>query len=105
MKHNIEVNKQDLSFNYEVPHGSSLDPVIFIVYKNNLYKLTTDSKLPFIAFADYYQMHIVFKPPNDKLYIGLFHIEQCICKIRKLFSFYTLSINDNITELIILTRK
>ena len=100
------VSSDDLHLKWGVPQGSVLGPILFTVYTTPLASIIRRHGLDFHLYADDTQLYIAFKPssPTSK-YDGIAKLESCIDDIRKWMSENMLKLNDDKTELLIVTSR
>ncbi|PIK41958.1 putative RNA-directed DNA polymerase from mobile element jockey-like [Apostichopus japonicus] len=84
-----------------VPQGTTLGPILFILYTAPLEEIIIRHGLEPMLFADYTQLYIAFKRKGD----AQSRIEACIDEIRVWMTENLLVLNDSKTEVIHFTSK
>lgn len=96
-------DKVKLSFG--VPQGSVLGPILFTIYTTPLGDIVRKHGLTFHLYADDTQIYIAFKP-TDVLSSeqAMTRIERCVEEIRSWMRMNFLKLNDDKTELLVITQ-
>ena len=100
----MELN-QTLSFDLRsnVPQGSCLGPLLFVVYASKLFEIIQAIIPDAHCFADDTQLYLSFKPnsPTDQAE-AVYAMERSISDLRKCMYQDKLKINDDKTEFLII---
>lgn len=97
---NVPSGKRPLS--YGVPQGSVLGPVLFTAYTQPLHDVLQD--MDFHLYADDTQLYMAFNPRcQNSINHAVRKIEDCFLKVKAWMSSYFLKLNDDKTEIIIIT--
>ena len=84
-----------------VPQGSVLGPLLFSVYLSELGQLIREYNMSFHTYADDTQIYIAFNPGETDITIE--RLELCINKIRAWMIASKLKLNDDKSELILIS--
>ena len=97
---------EELNLSWGVPQGSVLGPILFTVYTTPLGSIIRKPSLEFHLYADDTQLYIAFKPscPTSKS-DGIKKLEGCIGDIRKWMSENMLKLNEDKTEVLVITAR
>ena len=97
---------EELNLSWGVPQGSVLGPILFTVYTTPLGSIIRKHGLEFHLYADDTQLYIAFKPscPTSKS-DGIKKLEGCIGDIRKWMSENMLKLNEDKTEVLVITAR
>ena len=92
------------SLNCGVPQGSVFGPILFSSYIQPLGKIISNTTLSYMLYADDSQLYISFKP-NDptSLCNVITAITSCVAHIRDWMSRHFLKLNDDKTEILVIT--
>ena len=90
--------------NFDVPQGSRLGPLLFILYASKLFDIINNHSPYSHGFADDTQLYVSFKPdyPCDQ---AISVIESCVNDLRKWMIQDKLKLNDGKTELLVIGSK
>ena len=95
---------EPVTLKYGVPQGSVLGPILFTMYTTPLGNIIRNHSLDFHIYADDTQLYISFKPCDSiSRQTAISHIEACIKDIKTWMTNNLLKLNDDKTELIIIT--
>ena len=96
----------EFNLSWGVPQGSVLGPILFTVYTTPLASVIRKHGLEFHLYADDTQLYIAFKPscPSSKS-DGIKKLEGCIGEIRKWMSENMLKLNEDKTEVLVITSR
>ena len=95
---------EPVTLKYGVPQGSVLEPILFTMYTTPLGNIIRNHNLDFHLYADDTQLYISFKP-CDSIYrqTAISQVEACTKDIKTWMTNNLLKLNDDKTELIIVT--
>ena len=86
-----------------VPQGSSLGPLLFVVYASKIFEIVDKHNLEIHCYADDSQLYLSFCPNNiANQEAALARVERCIEDIREWMLNDKLKLNDDKTEFIII---
>ena len=97
---------EPLTLKYGVPHGSVLGPILFTMYSTPLGNIIRNHSLDkdFHLYADDKQLYISSKPRDSiSRQTAISQVETCIKDIKTWMTNNLLKLNDDQTELIIIT--
>ena len=95
---------EPVTLKYGVPQGSVLGPILFTMYTTPLGNIIRNHNLDFHLYADDTQLYISFKPCDSiSRQTAISQVEACIKDIKTWMTNNLLKLNDDKTELIIVT--
>ena len=86
-----------------VPQGSVLGPTLFSCYISPLYDITRKWLINTHQYADDDQLYVTFKLENGEAQECMTRMESCVKDIKEWMSFNKLKLNDDKTDLLIMT--
>ena len=100
------VTSDEFNLKWGVPQGSVLGPILFTIYTTPLASIIRKHGIEFYLYADDTQLYIAFKPSSDlSKSDGIKKLEGCIEDIRKWMTDNLLKLNDDKTELLVITSR
>ena len=97
---------EELELIYGVPQGSVLGPILFTLYTTPLGEICRKHQLTFHLYADDTQLYIAFKPSVTlSKEEAKSKIEACVSDIRAWMAINLLKLNDDKTELLVITSQ
>ena len=97
---------EEHKLSYGVPQGSVLGPILFTIYTTPLGRIIRNHGLTFHLYADDTQLYIAFKPcSSTSKSDAIARVEACVEDIRIWMTNNLLKLNDDKTELIVVTSK
>ena len=86
-----------------VPQGSCLGPILFAAYESTLFKITEKHSVRAHSYADDCQLYLSFMPSGRNAFnSAVKDLEDCIEDIRQWMFTFKLTINDSMTEFMII---
>ena len=103
--HSLRVyTSEPVTLKYGVPQGSVLGPILFTMYTTPLGNIIRNHNLDFHLYADDTQRYISFKPcDSTSRQTAISQVEACIKDIKTWMTNNLLKLNDDKTELIIVS--
>ena len=99
-------SSEQLNLSWGVPQGSVLGPILFTIYTTPLANIIRKHGLTFHLYADDTQLYLAFKPSSELSKLDAKDkLESCVEDIRTWMSRNLLKLNDDKTEVIIITSK
>ena len=86
-----------------VPQGSVLGPILFTMYIKPMSAIIDSHSVIHHSFADDLQLHM--SAPRDRISELLHSMPSCICDVKAWATTNMLKLNDNKTELMLVTSK
>ena len=86
-----------------VPHGSFLGPILFTMYAKPLSAIIVSHSIMHHSFADDLQLQMSALP--DRIYVLLHSLQSCISDVKAWATANMPKLNDNKTELMLVTSK
>ena len=87
----------------DVPQGSVLGPMLFTLYIKPLSAIIDSHSIKYHSFADDLQLQM--SAPPDRISELLHCMQSCICDVKAWATANMLKLNDNKTELMLVTSK
>ena len=99
-------SSEQLHLSWGVPQGSVLGPILFTIYTTPLANIVRKHDLTFHLYADDTQLYLAFKPSSElSKQDAKTKLEKCVEDIRAWMSKNLLKLNDDKTEVLIITSK
>ena len=95
----------DQELGFGSPQGSVLGPKMYYIYTKHVSDISQRHGLSHHSCADDTQLYMTMDHSNNNWRDGLSHIELCVSEIREWMNQNMLKLNDDQTELIVLTSK